>query len=460
MRKLTVLVFVYFFALTMFAESVIEPGFRAPAVDPDSFEPNNSATQYTNLSLSYYQQHSLLTLHNSTDQDWFRFYGELGKTYHFHSTGSVDTRVFLYNEAGTSLIASDDDSGLGTNFLLSVTVPSAGFYKVKIDGYGGAVGAYEFYYWWEWPPDSYEPDNSPAQSHWLTPFFAPQNVPHTIHSNTDQDWFKFSARRGKTYTFYSSGSLDTAGMLYQADGTTQLIADDDGAGYPNFKIEFTAVANQEFYLKVVGLNEYVGDYQLIFGYSAAMDIYESDDVVSDPTLLIVNNTLQSQSHSLHSAGDVDWFKFWGEAGKIYHFNSTGGTDTKIYLYSADGVTPIANDDDGFGDLNFNLVFTPTSNSYYTLKVFGHAGDIGFYEFYYYYTTSLPTPQNLTVNRSGDAFVLNWSPVPGALSYLIEVSANPYSGFQAIGNTTGLQWMTMSPDPKMFFRIRASTSPVQ
>ena len=459
MRKIPVLIIFCLTVIFLFAESVPDSGDRAPATDADSFEPDNSATQYTNLSLSYYQQHQTHTLHNYIDQDWFRFYGETGKTYHFHSTGSTDVRVFLYNEAGTTLIASDDDSGVNTNFLLSLSVPSSAFYKVMIDGYSGSEGAYDFYYWWEWLPDSFEPDNSTTQFNFLMLTPDPQSQSHSIHSNTDQDWYKFSARRGKTYTFYSSGSLDTAGILYQEDGSTQLMIDDDGAGFPNFRIQFTAGVDEVLYLKVVGLSGFVGDYQLHYNYSAAVDGYEPDDLVSDPGILNVTTLLQSQTHSFHSPTDVDWFIFEGVAGRIYHFVSTGGTDTKAFLYSGDGVVPFANDDDGNGYPNFSLVFTPTISSYYALKVIGYGGDVGFYGFNYYYTTALPTPQNVTMSRTGNTININWNPVPGAVSYLIEVSGNPNSGFQAIGATTAPQWSVISSEPRIFFRIRASTSPV-
>lgn len=81
----------------------------------------------------------------------------------------------------------------------------------------------------------------------------------------------------------------------------------------------------------------------------------SDDYESDNTLqeaLDNNRTLivgESQYHTIHVNGDVDWMMFNANAGSMYTiktlYASTIYVDTNIKLYDTDGITKLAEDDD-------------------------------------------------------------------------------------------------------------------
>jgi len=350
--------------------------------DPDIYEPDNSASQFTTLFPMTFDRIQNHTLHSTTDEDWYRFYGISGMTYTFWSTGNTDSRVYLYEDDGTTQLAWDDDSGTITNFSLPFAPTAHAWYKLKVNGYAGAVGAYTFYYTYTAPADSYEPDNSASQYTWLYPTSANQIQDHTLHSDTDQDWFRFYGYTGRYYTFYSTYNTDTVLYLYQDNGTTLIDWDDDDEEGLNFYLQFAPTATAYYKLKVVGYS--TGYYGLNYSQGADPDSYEPDNSPTQYTAISVTSTLQTQNHTIHSADDEDWFRFYAFTGRIYNFYSTGNTDTRVFLYEDNGTTLIDwDDDDGDGN-NFSLQFAPTANAYYKLKVDGFNIAVGAYVFNYLY----------------------------------------------------------------------------
>ncbi len=65
------------------------------------------------------------------------------RTYHFESTGSVDSKISIYNSSGTEL-TSNDDSGEGYNFSLDYTFNGGEKYYIKIHAYGNNAGDIPF----------------------------------------------------------------------------------------------------------------------------------------------------------------------------------------------------------------------------------------------------------------------------------------------------------------------------
>lgn len=427
----------------------------------DTYEPDNSSSQYTTISFTSIYQYQDHTLHTDTDQDWFRFYAisGAGKIYSISTLGITDTQGYLYRDDGTTLVDWDDNDGADNNFYMQLAPVPTGWYKLKIVGAAGTVGAYQFRFLMEGIVDSYEDDDSATQYTTLAPTLTDQFQYHSFSSSSDQDWYLFNGIAGKTYTFYSSGVVDAQAWLLQSDGTTSILYDDNGAGLPNFRLVYTPTVTAAYLIKVTGVAGEVGYYDFHYYFSAAADSYEPDESAADPTALTVTASIQTQAHTLHSTTDQDWYRFQGLAGRTYHFLSNSGTDTQIYLYADNGTSLLASDDDGAGYPNFHLSYTPTATAYFTLKVVGWSGDVGAYGFNYYYTIPLTPPQNLTVTNSGSNITLNWTAVAGAVSYIIETSSDPYTGFASIGATTTTSWTAIATDTRLFYRIRASDQPV-
>ena len=73
-------------------------------VDPDSYEPDDDAADYTLIDPTPFLGAQNHTLHSGTDLDWYRFYGYTDRNYHFYSTGTIDTDIYLYLDDGTTLL--------------------------------------------------------------------------------------------------------------------------------------------------------------------------------------------------------------------------------------------------------------------------------------------------------------------------------------------------------------------
>ncbi len=353
-------------------------------VYPDGYEPDDSATSYTAFNVfttDYYQIH---TLHSVTDQDWYRFYGTAGWTYTFWSTGITDDIIYLYQDNGTTLIASDDQSGVDNNYLLSFTPSATAFYKLKVVGYNGAMGMYYFYSHYTVPADGYEPDDTSDAATSINPGSVNQVQYHTLHINTDQDWYVFHGHPGRYYTFYSTYNTNTSIYLYQDDGSTLLDWVDDGGEMQNFYLRFTPTAHANYRLMVEGSGGATGYYEFNFSCGADPDAYEPDNDPASALGYVPTFANTTQNHSIHSAGDADWFRMSLFPGRFYRFSSSGYTDTRIFLYQEDGSTLLDWDDNNGGEGNFELLFSPSAQGFYYLKVDANGGDVGAYGFNYLY----------------------------------------------------------------------------
>ncbi|NLF00195.1 MAG: hypothetical protein GX601_04375, partial [Anaerolineales bacterium] len=98
--------------------------------------------------------------------------------------------------------------------------------------------------------DPYEPDDSHVQATGL-PLGAPQA--HTLHAVRDEDWFSFSAIRGRTYTIVTTElglAADTYLYLYGDDATTLIAINDDHDNSLASHLEWTAPADGVYYVAV------------------------------------------------------------------------------------------------------------------------------------------------------------------------------------------------------------------
>lgn len=81
------------------------------------------------------------------------------------------------------------------------------------------------------PPDAYEVDDDPVGTPWIVPDEAMQM--RNFHVEGDQDWVRFYAAAGISYTLATTntgGHADTVLHLYEGDGTTWIDSNDDYTG--------------------------------------------------------------------------------------------------------------------------------------------------------------------------------------------------------------------------------------
>ena len=138
---------------------------------------------------------------------------------------------------------------------------SSGTHRIRVEFYEHGGGATAQFHWERSDSgggggggsqgDRYEPDNSPAQAKAISTDGSAQT--HDFHVAGDFDWLKFNATQGHRYTIETLNlgpNSDTYLYLYDTNGSSLLVEDDDGgSGYAS-RIVWTAPRNGAYFVKV------------------------------------------------------------------------------------------------------------------------------------------------------------------------------------------------------------------
>lgn len=142
-----------------------------------------------------------------------------------------ETSVTLYAQADSSGVVSETDNLDNISTGVDVCIASA---------------------------DGYEGDDILADAQ---PIVLGETQHHNFDSLSDQDWIKFTAQGGVTYTIQTSDlgpAADTYLYLYDTDGTTLLAANDDYGGSLASQIEWSPPITDTYYVLVKHWNPNVG----------------------------------------------------------------------------------------------------------------------------------------------------------------------------------------------------------
>jgi hypothetical protein len=205
----------------------------------------------------------------------------------------------------------------------------------------------------QYPPDAWEPDDTPAEATEIEPG---ADQTHDLHTEGDRDYFRFQATRGHLYvieTFNLGSDVDTRIFLYDGDANL-LTQDDDGRALEEnraSRLVWTAEKTSTHYVMVHD----VGDDDAGPGTSYDIRIWEEAHFVEDeyepddsPRLATVLKPDEPQPHNLHLAGDVDWMRLETTAGSAYVFETFDlgdDVDTVLRLLDEEG-NELSMDDDG------------------------------------------------------------------------------------------------------------------
>lgn len=118
----------------------------------DSYEPDNSFTQYSTMTVTTSLQSQSRSIDPAGDNDYIRFYAYSGNKYIFYTESSIDTYGHLY-DSSQSQLDYDDDDGTDYNFRIEYTITSSGYYFLRVRGYSSSTqGPYALYYKYEISP--------------------------------------------------------------------------------------------------------------------------------------------------------------------------------------------------------------------------------------------------------------------------------------------------------------------
>lgn len=175
----------------------------------------------------------------------------------------------------------------------------------------------------------------------------------------DAHWFEFTAPAAGDYTFYTTGSTDTYGELYNAPTATvseRIVYNDDDGLWRNFTFTQPLTENQVVYLRVRG-------------YSRSTTGAYTVGVVQPtaPVVPLVLDTLQNGK--LENTNSKQWYSFTATQAGRYRFTSGGVIDVAGALYNQPAdKTALATDDDSGAGKNFAITVEMTANQTLYLAV--------------------------------------------------------------------------------------------
>ena len=208
--------------------------------------------------------------------------------------------------------------------------------------------------------DSFEPDDTAGTAKVIT---GGQTQNRSIHAIGNTDWAKFTLSAKSEVRIETAGAAgDTVLSLYGPNSSSALVElnDDDGAGDFSLiaRTGANALAAGTYYIKVeeYNNNDVIVAYTLnltVTPTTAAGDTYEPDDTAA-AAKVITNG--QTQSRSIHAAGNTDWAKFTLSAKSAVRVETAGSAgDTILYLYGPNSSSTLVASDNDSGAGAFSLI---------------------------------------------------------------------------------------------------------
>ncbi|MGN0996369.1 MAG: leucine-rich repeat protein [Candidatus Ventricola sp.] len=234
---------------------------------------------------------------DTSEQATLQFTAPVAGIYRFETLGSADTYGSLYDSA-MNLLAENDD-GIGPAFRIDrmLTAGQKVYVRVRFE-------------------DSDASGEITLSIANVTPTPTPPPPVHTAQLGANPTSltagqhciYSFTAPAAGNYLFYSSGTLDTFAILYNAS-RVELARNDDGGAGTNFHIEQAMEAGEQILLEAYFYNAAV---------SGTFDVHV-DQVLATPTptprpapitgryraLIIGNAYANSSSIGFRPAGDLD-----------------------------------------------------------------------------------------------------------------------------------------------------------
>jgi hypothetical protein len=115
----------------------IQRSINLCTVDPDPYEGDGNASEAKGIPTNGYKETH--NTHTPGDVDWLQFFFTQGYSYTIttadtNNSGYADTVLYLYENDGSTLIASNDNySGLGYMSQIEWTPTTSGFYYLKVE---------------------------------------------------------------------------------------------------------------------------------------------------------------------------------------------------------------------------------------------------------------------------------------------------------------------------------------
>jgi hypothetical protein len=146
-----------------------------------------------------------------------------------------------------------------------------------------------------------------------------------ISKENEEDYYKLTTTRSGMFTFFSSGSTDIMGCLY--DSNKNLLDSNDDVGLErNFRMEYNLIAGKTYYIKIRGYKNETGLY----------DFWIKRPQSNNYEIMLRNFPLENQEKSnwCWSACSVSVLKYFGvnDISQIDFISKIKGHDNDVQGY--------------------------------------------------------------------------------------------------------------------------------
>ena len=311
------------------------------------------------------------------DADWYGVTLAAGTEYTIDLKGApsgvgtlADPRLYVYDAAG-ALVGGNDDGGTGLESQLAFTPSTTQTYYLAARHFDDSVaGTYEL---------SITGGSSVNVAPTVTGLAPTLN---TSGSAQISELFTVVDANGDAITQYQlwdNGSASSSGYfaingVKQSALTTLTVTDISTVSY----VGGTASGSETIWLRATDGTAY-SDWVATTVTTSATSV--SDDFGSTTATAGTISLGGSQSGTLETAGDDDWFGVSLTAGSTYTIDLKGSdsgsgtlSDPTLYLVDASGTTTLTSNDDGGTGRDSQITYTPTSSGtvYLSARSFGDA----------------------------------------------------------------------------------------
>ncbi len=216
-------------------------------------------------------------IEQSGDRDWFAVELDAGTSYRFSlrgessDGGTLSDGLLKLREADGTELASNNNSGVGTDARLGFTANASGTYYLEAAGSGGAAGTYtlETNIWSVAPPPPpFGEDDHGNDGRTATSFGVGERITGTVEQVGDHDWFAIDLEEGTDYRFALRGASSDRGtlidpLLQLRDIQGNLIAQNNNSGVGNdARLAFEADQTGLYFLDASAVGSHTGTYTL------------------------------------------------------------------------------------------------------------------------------------------------------------------------------------------------------
>ena len=221
----------------------------------------------------------------------------------------------------------------------------------------------------------------------------------SVHCPYAEMWYRFTASvsNASQYRIYTTGSLDTMGYLYDANGS--YITQNDDNGGLNFSITRSLTYGATYYICVRAYGSNTGNFSLRVDYTTSSSSgnnnnNNNDDCSNDMSTAITLPLSTYVSGSIECPCAEKWYRFTASNSNAsqYTIYTSGSLDTVGYLYNSNGTLITSNDDSG-ANMNFSITRALTYGATYYLKVKAYGSNTGSFNVRVDYETPSAEPDD-------------------------------------------------------------------